>query len=76
MCDTTLEKRTVKIVAKMFSWKTFDITKLDTYFLTHTVDKELLYSLYEYIDKHIGSDTFIFTDVFDMEFQKLKIKEK
>lgn len=71
MCSTTLEKRTVKIVAKMFTWKTFDVTLLDSYFLDNEVKVDLVFSLHSYIYKTEWVQTFIFTDVFDIEFEKI-----
>jgi hypothetical protein len=75
MHHTKLEKKTAKIVSKMFTGRAFDVTKLDKYFTTHKVDLKLLHSLHNYIATHIGEDTFIFTDVFDSEFQKHQTKE-
>ena len=51
MYNATLEKKTVNIVAKMFTGRTFDITLLDSYFLENEVEVDLVFSLYNYIYK-------------------------
>jgi len=71
MCNTILKKRTVKIVANMFSQKTFDITLLDKYFRCNNIETDLVFSLYNYIYKTEWANTFNFTDVFDIEFKKI-----
>ena len=71
MCNTKLEEKTVEIVSKMFSWKTFDCTLLDDYFLNNDVEVKLIYSIHSYIFKNIGEDTFIFTNIFEKEFEKV-----
>jgi len=74
MCNTKLEKRTVKIVNRMFYRNTFDVTLMDRYFLEKEVDTSLVFSLHRYIYNNIGSDTFIFSDVFDIAFRKIVAK--
>ena len=71
MCSTKLEEKTVDIVSKMFTWKTFDITLLDSYFLENKVEIDLVFSLYHYLYKNEWANTFIFTDIFTIEFKKI-----
>ena len=74
MCNTKLEKRTAKIVSRMFYRNTFDITLLDRYFEEKDLDTSLVFSLHSYIYKNIGADVFIFSDVFDYAFRKIVAK--
>ena len=53
MSITKLERKSAKIVSKMFTGRAFDITKLDNYFNTHKVDLKLLQSIYKFISKNI-----------------------
>ena len=70
-----LEQRTKQVVKNMFYRNTFDVTLLDRYFEEHkTLDSSFIYSLHSYISKHFGTDTFIFTDVFDDAFRKMIVK--
>ena len=71
MCNTTLEEKTVEIISQMFSWKTFDITLLESYFLENEVKIDLVFSLYHYLYKNEWANTFIFTDIFSIEFKKI-----
>lgn len=44
---------------------------LDIYFLDNEVEVDLVFSIYEYLYKHDGSNTFIFTNIFYSEFVKI-----
>ena len=74
MCSTKFEKRVVKIVKSFLYRDTFDITLLDKYFQEKDVEMNLVFSLHNYICKHYGEDTFMFTDVFDNAFRKMVAK--
>jgi len=74
MYNANLEKRTVKIVSRMFYRNTFDITLLDRYFLEKDVDIDLIFSIHSYIYKNIGRDTFMFTDIFSIKFELIAKK--
>ena len=72
MCSVKiLEQKTVQIVKNMFSWKAFDVTLMDRYFSENEVDVNLVFSIHYYIYENIGSDTFVFSDVFEYEFEKI-----
>ena len=71
MCNTKLQKRTDEIIKRMFYRNTFDITLMDRYFSEKEVNIEMVFSLHSYVFKNIGTDTFIFSDVFDEEFKKI-----
>jgi len=76
MCNRKkLERRTKQVVKNMFYQNTFDVTLLDKYFEEHkTLDTSFVYSLHSYISTHFGTDTFMFTDVFDDAFRKIRAK--
>ena len=44
---------------------------LDIYFLDNEVEVNLVFSIYKYIYQNEGSNTFIFTDIFYIEFKKI-----
>ncbi|HIP11156.1 MAG TPA: hypothetical protein EYG73_00420 [Arcobacter sp.] len=47
------------------------MTLLDSFFLENEVEVDLVFSIYHYIYKNEGSNTFIFTDIFSIEFKKI-----
>ena len=71
MKPTKFEKRIVKIVKSMVYRKTFDVTQLDRYFQEKDVEMSLVFGLHTYIYNTYWEDTFLFTDVFDIEFRKI-----
>jgi len=71
MKPTKFEKRIVKIVKSMLCRKILDITLVDKYFIEKDVDMNLVFGIHTYIYNTYWEDTFLFTDVFDIEFRKI-----
>ena len=68
---TTLKHRVTEIYSTLFTGRVFDITLLDNYVLENELDVALVYALHSHIYNKEGRNTFIFSDVFNMEFQKI-----
>ena len=68
---TTINHRVTQIYSTLFTSRVFDITLLDKYMLENELDVTLVYALHSHLYHKEGRDTFIFSDVFDVEFQKI-----
>jgi len=57
--------------SKFLHRSTLDIPAMEDYLFRKKLDRVTIYSLHQFISKKYGMNTFIFTDVFTSQFEKI-----